>query len=46
MKKIIKEIPFGKEQIMAIAKSLKEKYPRKPAMIDELNELFKWGQSF
>jgi hypothetical protein len=41
MKKIIKDIPFGKEQIIALAKNLKEKYPRRPAMIDELNGLLK-----
>jgi len=41
MKRIIKDIPAGKERVIAVAKSLKEKYPRRPAMIDELNSLLK-----
>lgn len=39
MKIIIKDIPQGKEKIISIAKKLKEKYPRRPAMIDELNKI-------
>lgn len=39
MKKIIKDIPSGQEQIIAIAKGLKIKYARRPAMIEELNKL-------
>ena len=41
MKKIIKDIPEGKAKITAIAQSLKTKYPRRPAMIDELNKILK-----
>ncbi|HAL81293.1 MAG TPA: hypothetical protein DCO83_02870 [Mucilaginibacter sp.] len=41
MKKIIKDIPQSKDSVIAIAKSLKDKYPRKPAMIDELNGILK-----
>ncbi len=39
MKQIIKDIPSGREQVLAVAKTLKLKYPRRPAMIDELNKL-------
>lgn len=42
MKKIIKDIPEGKEKILDIAKRLKEKFsfkPRRPAMIEELNRI-------
>jgi len=42
MKMIIKDIPFGKEQVLAVARNLKEKYPRRPAMVDELNKLLKF----
>jgi hypothetical protein len=44
MKKIIKDIPAGKEKILDIAKRLKEKFsskPYRPAMIDELNKILK-----
>lgn len=41
MKKIIKDIPAGEEQIITIAKNLKAKYPRRPAMVDELNKLLR-----
>lgn len=41
MKKIIKDIPAGEEKIVAIAQRLKEKYPRRPAMVDELNKILK-----
>lgn len=42
MKKIINDIPQGKEKILDIAKRLKEKFsskPRRPAMIEELNKI-------
>ena len=42
MKKIIKDIPQGKEKILDTAKRLKEKFssrPRRPAMIEELNKM-------
>jgi uncharacterized Zn finger protein len=42
MKKIIKDIPQGKEKILDTAKRLKEKFsskPRRPAMIEELNKI-------
>jgi hypothetical protein len=41
MKKLIKDIPTGKEQILAMAQKLKMKYPRRPAMVEELNRLLK-----
>jgi hypothetical protein len=41
MKKLIKDIPVSKEQIIAVAQKLKIKYPRRPAMVDELNKLLK-----
>jgi hypothetical protein len=37
MKKIMKALPFGKEQVIDLAKKLKQKYSRRPAMIEELN---------
>jgi hypothetical protein len=39
MEKVINDIPEGKEKIRAIAVKLKSKYPRRPAMIDELNRI-------
>jgi len=41
MQKVMKDIPTGKEKIIAVAQSLKQKYPRRPAMIDELNKITK-----
>lgn len=44
MKKIMKDIPKGKERILALAQKLKEQFsvkPRRPAMIEELNKLLK-----
>lgn len=41
MKMIMKDIPASKAKIIAIAQTLKTKYPRRPAMIDELNEILK-----
>ncbi|MDN3584010.1 SWIM zinc finger family protein [Mucilaginibacter flavus] len=37
MQKIIKAFPHQKEQVVAVAKRLKSKYPRRPAMLDELS---------
>lgn len=37
MEKIIKTIPEGKDEIIAVAEELIRKYPRRPAMIKELN---------
>lgn len=39
MKKIIKDIPSGSAQIQAVAQQLREKFPRRPAMLDELSRL-------
>lgn len=39
MKKVIKDIPDGKEKIIALAEQLKQKMPRRPAMIEELNKI-------
>ena len=42
MKKVIKDIPEGKEKILAIAQAFKDKFsykPRRPAMIEELNKI-------
>ncbi|MEO8712395.1 MAG: hypothetical protein ABI405_09750, partial [Parafilimonas sp.] len=39
MKMIMKDIPGSKGKIIAIAQRLKIKYPRRPAMIDELNKI-------
>lgn len=41
MKMIMKDIPDSKEKIIAIAQTLKIKYQRRPAMIDELNKILK-----
>ncbi len=44
MRKIINDIPESKPPILALTKMFKEKYatkPRRPAMIEELYELFK-----
>ena len=44
MKKIIKDIPDGKNEILQVAKRLKERFsvkPRRPAMIEELNQILK-----
>lgn len=40
MKLIIKDFPLKKERVLEVARKLKEKYPRRPAMQEELNELF------
>ena len=39
MKKVIKDIPSSSAQIQAIAQQLREKFPRRPAMLDELSRL-------
>ncbi|MEO6685059.1 MAG: hypothetical protein ABIN24_03810, partial [Dyadobacter sp.] len=39
MKKVHKTIPESREKISKLAESLKLKYPRRPAMLDELNKL-------
>lgn len=41
MEQLINDIPEGKEQIIAVAQKLKLKYPRRPAMVEELNRLLK-----
>ncbi len=44
MKKIIKDIPGGEEDVLAVAKRLKERFsikPRRPAMIEELDILLR-----
>jgi hypothetical protein len=37
MEKVMRDIPKGKDEIIAVAKGLIRKYPRRPAMIEELN---------
>ncbi len=42
MKRVMKDIPEGKEKILLVAKKLKERFstkPRRPAMIDELSKI-------
>jgi hypothetical protein len=39
MKMVMKAIPDGKEQIITLAHHLKEKYARRPAMVEELNKM-------
>lgn len=41
MEKIIEAIPEGKDEIIAVAEALVRKYPRRPAMIKELNVVIK-----
>jgi hypothetical protein len=44
MKKIMQDIPVGKERIVALAQKLKDQFsskPRRPAMIEELNKVLK-----
>lgn len=41
MEDLIKDMPVGKQQILEVAKKLKMKYPRRPAMVQELNRLLK-----
>ncbi len=39
MKKVIKDVPAGKERIQAIARQLIQKYPRRPAMVEEMGKV-------
>lgn len=44
MKRVIKDIPEGKQDILSVARSLKERFstkPRRPAMIEELDKILK-----
>jgi len=41
MKMVIETIPEGKDEIIAVATGIKRKYPRRPAMIEELNKVIK-----
>ena len=41
MERIIKDIPTGKEAIKQVAQALKEKYPRRSAMVEELNKILR-----
>ena len=41
MKKVMKDIPVGKERIAALALKLQNTYYRRPAMVEELNKIFK-----
>jgi hypothetical protein len=37
----MRAIPQGKDEIIAVAKGLISKYPRRPAMIEELNAVIR-----
>ncbi len=39
MKKVMKDIPSGSARIKSVAEQLREKFPRRPAMLDELRKL-------
>jgi hypothetical protein len=41
MDKVIGDIPEGRDEIIAVANGLIRKYPRRPAMIEELNIIIK-----
>jgi uncharacterized Zn finger protein len=41
MEKVIRAIPEGKDKIIAVAEEINRKYPRRPAMIAELNSVIK-----
>ena len=41
MLRVMTDIPEGKEKIQAVASELIAQYPRRPAMIDELNKILK-----
>lgn len=41
MKEIMKDIPEGKSEIIAVAEELIRKFPRRPAMVEELKALIK-----
>ncbi|HEX8577576.1 MAG TPA: SWIM zinc finger family protein [Flavobacterium sp.] len=40
MQYLITDFPQSKEKVLEVAQKLKVKYPRRPAMIEELNKLF------
>lgn len=44
MKTVIKSIPEGKEKIISVARNLNQKYPRRPAMVEELNKVISMGK--
>jgi len=39
MSMVIKSIPDGKDEVIAIAEEINRKYPRRPAMVQELNKV-------
>lgn len=39
MQKVIKTVPGSRKRILELAQQMKAKYPRRPAMVDELNKL-------
>lgn len=39
MKMVIETIPEGKDEVIAVAKEINRRYPRRPAMIEELNKV-------
>ena len=46
MQKVMKDIPQGKERILALAQKLKDRFsvkPRRPAMIEELNKIVRYA---
>jgi uncharacterized Zn finger protein len=44
MKMIMEAVPEGKDEIIAVAKEINRKYPRRPAMIQELNKVIEMGE--
>lgn len=44
MKIVIRDMPQFKADVIAVAQKLKSKYPRRPAMVEELNKLIGDGQ--
>ena len=44
MQMVMKAIPAGKEQILALARQLIAQYRRRPAMVEELNQLLVHGK--
>lgn len=41
MQMVIQTIPEGKDEIIAVAEGINRKYPRRPAMVEELNTVIK-----
>lgn len=39
MKEVLKDIPEGEEKIRTVAQTLRERYARRPALLDELKKL-------